>query len=193
MDNWRQEVKLDFFNIKGVIDSLFYRLGIPGLTLSKRIASQLYSAQSAVLKVGDRKVGMAGKLDEEMLARFDIKQNVYAAEVYIDELLSSINLKKNFSPIPKYPLIKRDISIILNKNVPSAEIISSIKEVGASLITKVEVFDEYYGKQIPEGKRGLSFSIIYQDKTRTLTDQEVDNLHSKVKETLTQKFSAHFR
>jgi len=191
--NWRRKRNVDFFDIKGIIETLCYRLGVESVVFSKERSSIFSSTESAILKIGKEKIGTAGKIEKNKLSKFDIKQDVYVAEIDMDKLFECVKLKKRFSPIPKFPSIKRDISIVVEKTLASSEIISLIQESGSSVVTKVEVFDEYYGKHIPEGKKGLSFSIIYQDTTKTLTDQQVDTLHSNIKEALKQKFSAQFR
>jgi len=104
-----------------------------------------------------------------------------------------VKLDRYFKPLPRYPSVKRDLSILLDRAVPANKIISAIKALGIQSIVKVEVFDEYHGKQVPKDKKSLSFSILYRDKARTLTDQEVEQAHSRVKETLTSQFSAQFR
>lgn len=193
IDTWRQKRKADFFSIKGIIEAVLCRLGVRDISFEKENVPYLLRSESASLKVNGEKIGVAGKITPKLLSRFDIDEDVYTAELRIDKLLSSMKLKKSFKPIPKFPSVKRDISVLLDSAVPASRIISAIKETGISSIAKIEVFDEYHGKQIPKGKKSLSFSILYQDRNKTLTDAEVDQVHSKVKEALTQKFSAQFR
>jgi len=192
-ENWRQKRKLDFFDLKGVIEMFLQGLGVENPGFCKGDVPYLSKGESAVLKIGDKTIGSAGKLEKEILAKFGLKQDVYIAELNMEEIASAARLGKAFQPLPRFPFVIRDVSIVLDKNVLSSEIISAIRNSGVQSIIKAEIFDEYNGEQIPKDKKGLSISIVYQDKNKTLTDQEVDQLHSKIRELLAQKFSAQFR
>lgn len=192
-DTWKSKQQADFFYLKGAIETLLARLGIRRVEFASEKAPCMSLSESASIRIKGEDIGIAGRVDSDILDGFDIKQAVYAAELDVDKLLSLIKLEKHFEPVPKFPSIKRDISILLDRGVASKTIISAIKGLGISSIANVEVFDEYHGKQVPEDKKSLSFSILYQDKSRTLTDQEVEQAHSKVKEALTSQFSAQFR
>ena len=193
VDTWRNKRKADFFGIKGIVETLLNRLGVEGIEFAAQRLPYYSPQESADVKIGGETVGVAGKVKTDILNNFDIKQDVYAAELDVDKLLSHAKLDKYFEPLPRYPSVKRDISVLLDRRVPSNKIIAAIKALGIQSIARVEVFDEYHGKQVPEDKKSLSFSILYRDKARTLTDQEVEEIHSRVKEALTSQFSAQFR
>jgi phenylalanyl-tRNA synthetase beta chain len=191
--NWRTKRRIDFFDIKGIVGTLLLKLGVQDATFVKGNIPFLSSGESASIKMGEAVVGIIGKLKADILSRCDIGQDVYIAELDIESLISLIDLKKTFRPIPKFPSVKRDVSILLDRDIPAGTIIDAIHKAGIPSIVSVDIFDEYHGKQIPQDKKSLSFSILYRDRSKTLTDSEVEASHSKVKDLLTQQFSAQFR
>jgi phenylalanyl-tRNA synthetase beta chain len=100
-------------------------------------------------------------------------------------------LESKFSALPKYPSSYRDISIIIDEGISSDEIISIVKQEPS--VKSVKVFDQFKGKNIPQGKKSLAFSIEYQRSDRTLTDEEVNSAHSAITQALQQKLSIQLR
>jgi len=191
--NWRNRRKADFFTVKGAVETLLSRLGVIGVNFSFEKVSAFSSRESALVKVKDEPIGTIGKVSQEALSRFDIKQDLYASELDLEKIINMVKLKKYYEPLPKYPFVKRDISILLEAKVHAKDVIGAIGEIGIPQVVDVSVFDEYHGKQVPHGKKSLSFSITYQDKAKTLRDQEVEEAHSRIKSTIASKFSAQFR
>jgi len=192
-ENWRQKGREDFFRLKGAVEVLLKRLGVSGVEFICEEAPYLSTAETAVIKIAGERVGVAGKLASALLDRFDISQEVYAADLDMDAVLRHISLKKQYEPMPKFPAITRDVSVLLDRAVPSSAVVSAIKETGIPSLVDIRIFDEYHGKQIPKDKKSLSLSMLYRDNSRTLTDQEAEQSHSKVKELLTTKFAAQLR
>ena len=192
-ENWCQKGREDFFRLKGIVEILLNRLGVTEVEFVYDRVPYLSAAETAVISIAGERVGFAGRLDSALLDRFDISQEVYAADLDMDAVLKHIKLKKQYEPMPKFPAITRDVSILLARAVPSSAVVSAIKETNVPSLVDIRVFDEYHGKQIPKDKKSLSLSMLYRDNSRTLTDQEAEQSHSKVKELLTTKFSAQLR
>lgn len=102
-------------------------------------------------------------------------------------------MDKRYVRIGKYPSIKRDISIILDRHIASSEVMGIIRETGKRLVKEISLIDCYKGKQIPTGKRGLLYRIEYNSREQTLEDAEVDKLHAEVKSALSAKLPVSFR
>jgi phenylalanyl-tRNA synthetase beta chain len=143
--------------------------------------------------VGDDSLGFLGELKREISERFDISSPVYACELKLDKLLASLRQEKRFTPLARFPSINRDVSIIVSEEVCSEEIVSLIKRVGRDLVAKVVLFDQYSGEQIPQGSRGLAYSIEYRSRERTLTAEEVDKLHLQVRRALSEELKLQIR
>ena len=95
--------------------------------------------------------------------------------------------------MPRYPSVERDIAIVVDETIPAAEIMKIIKSFPSELIEEVSVFDYYKGSKIPEGKKSLAFSIVYRSKERTLTDEEVEELHSSLVKYVLEKTGGELR
>jgi phenylalanyl-tRNA synthetase beta chain len=108
-------------------------------------------------------------------------------------LFGGINLGKKFSDIPKYPAITRDISFIVNENVPVKELLVTVQTKGAPLLDRAEIADYYQGKQIPAGFRGLTISCVYRLGNRTLTEEEVTPAHNDICSLLKERFGIKLR
>ena len=96
-------------------------------------------------------------------------------------------------PISKYPQIRRDISIVVDSHITSSELIKAVKEIKPSTIQSVNVFDVYEGKNIEEGRKSIALGLILQEKSRTLTDKEADDIISMTLKSLQSKYSAKLR
>lgn len=182
-----------FFDAKGILEALFKRLGISDILFKDRDFPYFLTKEAASVWAGNEKIGYLGRLKKETLDRFDIKTEVFICEISLKSLFSRAELEKRFKEIPKFPSAERDVSIIVKSGVTHEHIVSVIKETGGELVAKVELFDQYFGAQIPTESRGLSYSVEYRAKDRTLTDAEVGALHDKVCDALAQKLGARLR
>jgi phenylalanyl-tRNA synthetase beta chain len=177
----RQKNNATFFDLKGMLELVFGKLGLE--------VGKFEFAMPEVSYKG-KPVGSISVLDE---AASDLKQNVFLAEIDFDALMPSVDLEKKFTEIPKFPSIKRDISLIAGGDVSFAKISAIVEEQSGGLVEKIELFDKYAGKQIPAGQHGLSFRIEYRDKHKTLTSEEVDKIHTAIRNSLAEKLGVTLR
>lgn len=191
--NWRQDISADFFEIKGVVETLLEGLGIEDPEFRAGGAGIFYPERSAIISVKGKDLGVIGELKKELLGRFDIKKEAYFCEVEFEKLLEFVNVEKRFCAPPKFIPAKRDISLVVKKDIPANDLISAIREAGGELLKKIALSDEYFGQQIPTGKRGLTFSLEYLSRTAQLTEEEIETAHSRIKSALTDRFGANLR
>jgi phenylalanyl-tRNA synthetase beta chain len=134
------------------------------------------------------------KLPGSALEKLDIKnRDVFVAALSLDRLLVHINTGRKFSPLPVYPGISRDISLILKEDISIGDVLGMIKGAAGPLLKDAKVTDYYKGKQIPAGFRGLTISCLYRSDERTLTEAEVSPVHSEVCKLLAGNFAAQIR
>jgi len=138
-------------------------------------------------------VGALGEVKLDVARKFDIKQKVYLAEIALEDLLKHVNLKKRFSPLPRYPSIKRDISLLMDDSIAASSIFNVIKEVGKDLVKSVNVFDFYKGQQIEQHKKSLAYTVEYRSDEKTLKDEEVTEVHKNIQEALVKKLGVQIR
>jgi len=192
-DNWLSQKREEaFFDLKGIIVGLFEKIGIRGVKFVST-NEKSYFAQGVAIIYKNQNIGIMGELGENILKKFDIEQNVYALELTLSDVIEGAMLEKVFKPIPKYPSITRDISLIIGKNIPAESIIKTIREINSGLIKEITLMDAYAGKQIPQGNRAFLYRIEYRDDFRTLTDSEVEEQHKNLREILSAKLGVSFR
>ena len=175
-------------HLKGLLEALFKRLGIADYAF---VAAGNRQVQ---VNVGKEKAGVMHALSPEALSNLDIKnKEVWVVELFLEKIFPCVNLKKKFVELPIYPAISRDISLVLKDDITAQEIILAIKKDASGLLKEAEVIDYYKGKQIALGFKGLTISCVYRSDTRTLTEAEVDPVHSSIVALLKERFSAKIR
>jgi phenylalanyl-tRNA synthetase beta chain len=182
----RDEITL--LHLKGILEVLFNRLGIKGFGFSRQEDNKIN------IMINQKQAGFMLNLSPQILGAFDIKnRQVVSAEVNLEMLFGSINLEKKLLDIPKYPAIIRDISCLINEDIPVEGLLMAIEEKGAPLLDQVKIVDYYQGKQIPDGFKGLTISCIYRLDNRTLTEEEISPVHNDICSLLKERFGMKLR
>lgn len=182
---------VDFYVVKGVAEEILDYLGYSGrysFVLPSKMPKEMHPGQTAAISVNNDIVGMVGKLHPSVE-----KDDVYVLEINLDKLLSKRTGKMKFKEISKYPEISKDLAIVIDRNISADEIAKLIKKAAGALLTKIEIFDVYQGINIPKNKRSIAYSLSFGTMDRTLTDEEINNIMSKVIETLQNKIDAELR
>lgn len=180
-----------FFQIKGVVELLFHRLG-GDVTFEIGEDPLLHPGRSAVILVQGAHLGMVGEVHPRVLEAFDIgSPGVGLFELDLEGLLSHITLAKKYQPVSRYPSLMRDIALVLDEGVPAKEVQEIMKSL--SLVKDVALFDVYTGEQIPSGKKSLAYRIEYHSPARTLTDEEVNKVQAKLVNRLCKELGATLR
>lgn len=190
-DNPRE---IDFFDLKGILNTIFSYLDLHEIEYSESSDPYYQKGIGADVKLKDTKIASLGKLDPKIAADFDIDKNVFTFEISISNIMK-IHCRQLplFKEIPKFPPVLRDLSFIISKKFKLGEIEQTIINTKKDLIRKVVLFDEYTGKNIETDKRSLSFSIIFNSPTKTLTDELINGIISKVVKNLESKFNIILR
>lgn len=190
---WRQKWDVDFFELKGVVENLFERLGIKNYRFGNVTADIFYPGRAAEILIDEVGVGSLGQIKNEILDNFDIKKEIFLCEIKFWELVNLVSIEKKAAPLAKFLPTKRDVSLIVEKNIYIKDLIETIRDKGGATLKDVEICDEYFGEQIPAGKRGLTFSIEYLSSDRQLTEEEIEKVHSRIRDALKNKFGAILR
>ena len=189
-DNWSGSNKaMDFFDLKGNIETV-----LPDssrFTFKKGQVSDLHPGKTAFLYKAQTLVGYIGAVNPKLLDKFDIKSEVNFFEIDINEISSNRSLK--FKKFSRYPLAQRDLSFVVNEDAASSTITAAIASKAGSDLKAANLFDVYVGKGISKGKKSLTYSLSWQSKNRTLTDDEVDKIMGKIVSFLSKKFNAKLR
>lgn len=190
--NWNIKVQpMDFFTFKGYIEAALERLGINKYN-AKPSESDIF-AEGMSYFVGDRKILDFGLVKKSIIKHFDIKQEVFYADFKWDNVLTLISAKIKFSEINKFPVVKRDLALLINSEVAFNQIYQIVKLVDKNIITDISLFDVYEGDKLPEGKKSYAISIKLQDANKTLTDTQIEKIMSKVQSQLASEIGAELR
>ena len=187
------EAGCDFFDLKGAVDGLLKAINIAGIDfigLPETSCTYTRPGYSARILSGEDQIGIIGEVHPQVLRHFDLKQTAYIFELNIDSILPLIPEEKQSRPIPKFPAVSRDATLIVDKDIESRQILKRVEQLDEPLIEDVLLFDIFEGEPIPAGSKSISFRIIYRSDARTLEDEEINALHKAVTEKLLQEFNA---
>ena len=191
-ESWTNPEKpSDFFLFKGYVEAIFSRLGISKGS-SKPVESDVF-AEGIAIGIGEETLVEFGTIKKSILKYFDIKQEVFYADFNWALVLKLISNKIKFADIPKYPEVRRDLALLIDENVTFDSIYKIARQTEKSLLKDINLFDVYQGKNLPEGKKSYAVSFTIQDSSKTLTDEQIDKVMSKLQKNLANELGASLR
>lgn len=184
-----------FYELKAYVENIFRRAGVGvGAVVVQKSENNIFSKGLSMMTRGGKVLAELGIVDLKIKKTFDLSQDVYFADINFDNLMKAI--KKNelvFTEISKYPAVSRDLALLIDNGVEFAEIEQVARQTEKKLLKKVELFDVYQGKNLPEGKKSYAVNFILQDDTKTLNDKAIDAIMQKLIKNLTAKLGAELR
>lgn len=185
----------DFFDLKGVVQGFLEGLNIQGCVYERAQEKEFpyYSkGYSAVVKKDDSVLGVLGQIKPEVIKNYNLKQTAFIFEMEMDALLKQIPGKITAEILPKYPAISQDITIIIDSNIEAGSVSKELDLLVQkdNLAEEAFLFDFFEGKPLAEGKKSLSFRIVYRSPSKTLKETTVKAMHEKLCESLIDKFNA---
>lgn len=165
----------DFYDVKGVLESVWQDIGLSGLTIERIEEPYLHPGISAVYKSGEAIVARLGELHPEVSAKYDLPEHTFIFEIDLGTILAQDCQEIRYREISKYPGISRDLAIVAPKNVTHDEILSTMKAHAGAHLQNVYLFDVYEGEHIQEGYRSMAYALSFQALDRTLEDQDVES------------------
>lgn len=178
-------VPSDFYTVKGVLESLFTKLGLNERISYKQSSAhdELHPGRTAEVYLDDQAIGFAGELHPQYAADHDLDQTA-VFEINLAEVLRIKTGSILYDTLPKYPSMSRDIALEVGSDVNVSEIIGLIREAAPKYLTDVYPFDVYEGEHIADGKKSVALHLTYLDKEKTLTDKDIEALHTPVEAAL---------
>lgn len=194
MELWNSDKDLvSYYTLKGIVKSLLDRLGLFDHLQFQLLQNELFS-DGEKCKILKKDILEIGLVSQKLLDHFDIKNPVYCAFINWDHLIESLKIVKiNFKELPKTFAIRRDFSLLLNKETTYGELKETAMNCDKKLLREVNLFDVYEGKNLEAGKKSYALSFTFQDQERTLTDSEIDAVMNKIKTSFEEKFGASLR
>ena len=174
----------DFMSVKSDVEAFLQSRGVNYIL---RLGAEPFGhgGQTAEICIGNEKVGYIARLKPSLEKELDMGSPIYAFEISLDPLIEDVH--PLFCENPPYPAVHRDISLLVPENKEGKTVEDEIRSAAGSLLWNLRLFDVYKGHGVPEGSRSLAFSLAYRDMKRTLSDEEVDAVHNRVREEMASK------
>ena len=187
-----QPVIYDFYYLKGILERLALEFG---LELEYRVAenqSLLHPGRSADVFIENQRIGFLGEMHPSLEKEWGLER-VVLFELEFTPLFERMRQTVRAQSIPRFPAIQRDLAVVVALETLADAVMSKMRKLGGELLQQIEIFDVYTGKPIPDDRKSLAFSLRYQSLERTLTDEEVNILNSRILEGIQQEFAAEWR
>jgi phenylalanyl-tRNA synthetase beta chain len=197
VNNWigdEPEAYADYFDLKGVVEGLLGGLHIAGASYARANHPSFHPGRSAQLSLNGQAIGSFGELHPLVAQAFELTDApVLAAEFDLDALLAAVEDNHPVRALPTTPPVLQDIALVVNAETSAEAVETVIKQAGGRLLKSVRLFDVYRGEPIPEGHKSLAYNLVYQADDRTLTDDEVANVHRKIAKAAERELGAKLR
>ncbi len=182
--------KVDFFDVKAITEMLASKFGVNFNYVPSNV-SFMHPNICAELTIGNRVVGLVGKVHPQVTKNYEIKADCYYFEINLN-LLPPKKVKK-VKPLPKFPSAHRDMAILVDIDVPVGKLIELIKKTAGEMLENVELFDVYSGEEIEAGKKNVAFNLTFRKQEATLTQEEVNKMFDDILSRLESNYQAKLR
>jgi phenylalanyl-tRNA synthetase beta chain len=192
-EQWAAKTRaIDFFDLKADLDAIL-QLAVDASEFALRSIEHpaLQPGQSAGIFRDERQIGIIGKLHPQLAKSLDLKRDAFVFE--LDAPLALASEAPLAKPVSRFPVIRRDLAVIVNEDVSGAELVQAVASVAPGLMRDVRVFDIYQGPGIEAGRKSVAISLILQETSRTLTDDDADAAHAAAVQKLRDTFDAELR
>ncbi|NJL43516.1 MAG: phenylalanine--tRNA ligase subunit beta [Pseudanabaena sp. SU_2_4] len=193
---WQHTTKpMDWYRAKGVLATVFHRLGVTVEYQPDQKDPRLHPGRTASLWISGQALGTFGQLHPQLRTEMDLPDEVYAFELDMYVLLDAMDRRamQIFQPFSSFPKSDRDLAFFAAIKVSVAELQRAIAHTGGELLESVSLFDQYMGEGVPAGQRSLAFRLTYRRSDRTLTDEDINPVHQKIRDMLEEKFQVSLR
>lgn len=185
---------MDFFDIKGVIETVIEKLNIKGIGFKQLTDNpSFHPGRTAAVTANGAEIGVIGEIHPDVLSAFEIDTPCYLAEIDLKALFENVDDNIKFKALPKFPAAERDIAVVVDKSVPVGELEATMIKASGALLDSIKLFDVYEGDRIPEGKKSVAFAISFRAPDRSLSGDEVNKVFKKIIKDLEYKNNAQLR
>ena len=183
------------YMLKAYVENILGRIGLRMRDLTiENLSTDIYASAIVIKTQGGKRLAMIGTVTRKLLKLFDIDNAVYFADINWIEVMRSIrSLKVSFKELPKFPAVRRDLALLVDKSVQFAQIEKLAFDADRKLVKSVNLFDVYEGKHLESGKKSYAISITLQDESQTLNDKVIDKVMQKIIKSLEERAGARLR
>jgi phenylalanyl-tRNA synthetase beta chain len=184
---------LDFFDAKGAVEAILGHLGIQ-VTYAPRKEFGLLEGHTAEVRAGSEVVGILGQVHPATAAAFDIDEPVFLVELWLEDMVRHIPERPAYTPPSKFPEVRQDMAVVVDAATPAGQLLELVRSHRSGGVRiRADVFDEYRGPGVPEGKKSLALRLRYQAPDRTLTDADVAKIQQGLLVRLGKELGASLR
>jgi phenylalanyl-tRNA synthetase beta chain len=189
-----EEAPFSFLDAKGLVEGIVERIGGGGRPVwtDSGVPAFLHPGRAALLQSDGAALGYVGEIHPDIGAELSLPRFMIF-ELDFEKLVQYLSPKLTVRSLPRFPSVERDLAVVVDEEFPAQRIINWLKDLRHSLIEDVEIFDQYRGTPVPEGKKSLAYTISYRAEDRTLTDAEVQSLHEDLVSRIGEVFGAQLR
>lgn len=192
-ENWHiQKELVDIYFIKGLVNNLLQQIGLGQHTVQKSEHPKL--EQMLTIQIGNTTIATIGKVKKEFSARFDIKQDVYYADLLWERCMQLVENKSlAYQELPKYPSVQRDLAFVIDNNLPYSDIELNIKSIKLSKLRQIKLFDVFESDKLGKGKKSMALNFTFLDEEKTMLDKEIDSMMQSIITSLEKNLNAEIR
>jgi phenylalanyl-tRNA synthetase beta chain len=187
----------DFFDVKGVLETLFARLGVASgeIDYVARSGDPRFAAAAAEIRLRGSVLGVLGEIHPLVLQAYDLPTSarVYVADLAIEPLVRPGWRLQAMKPISNYPSVIEDLAFVVREEVTSGEIQAAMRKAGGNLLTRIELFDIYRGQPVPQGHKSMAYQLTYESQEGNLTDSRVQDLRNRIIRRVSDSVGASLR
>lgn len=185
---------IDFYVLKGILENVLESISVNRYDIEKEVENESYHpGRCANIKVGIDTVATLGEVHPEVLQNYSIEKRAYLAEINITKLVKYSRVNKKYVEIPKFPALERDIAMLVDENVQVGQIEKIITKKGKKILEDLKLFDIYRDEKLGKNKKSVAYSLMFRDKNKTLSDEEVNTIMKSIIEELEKNLGAELR
>ncbi len=189
----RKAREFDIFDAKGEIALLAGKISLDNLNFIPYCTTDALTQAGLRIEINGVKAGTVGQIAKKMLDRYEVEQDVFVAELFVDVLEKERKGRKRYQPLPKFPVVYRDVAFVVAEGIDHETLRKAIEGAGAPYLYSVSLFDYYTGTQTGEGKKSFAFSLTFMPTDHTLTQDEIGRSMQKLIDHVSQSLGAHIR
>ena len=183
--------ELDFYDLKGALEAAITAMDLPPLIFAEAEVKHLRPGQAARVSLADgTNVGSVGVLSEAISAAYKFRQRVYVAELNLNPVFNVATQEIRYKPLPRYPSVVRDVTLLVDRSVGLNDLVAAVELEQIEDYQQVKLVGTYEGENIPDDKRSITLRLEYRSEQRTLRDEEVEERHRRLLDSLLKKFNA---
>lgn len=184
----------DFFTLKGIVENILTGVGVEDYYFEKETHAPTYhTGRCANVIWGDHILGTMGEIHPLVQEEYSLGTRTYVADLDFNLIMQLSRESKLFKAIPRYPAIERDIAVLVRDEITSLQIEQLVKSSAGELLESVVMFDMYKGRQIPDGYKSVAYALVFRSEERTLEDELVNKIFSKILKALEDELDAQLR